>query len=65
MAAIATPCINVCVLDPGTGFCRGCGRTVDEIASWSRMSDAERKRIMGELPQRLTPRRDPAAAASR
>lgn len=65
MATIATPCINVCVLDQATGLCRGCGRTVDEIASWARMSDAERERIMNELPQRQGARRDTAVAVSR
>jgi predicted Fe-S protein YdhL (DUF1289 family) len=61
MTAIATPCINVCVLDPTTGLCRGCGRNVDEIASWGTISDAERKRIMADLPQRLSARH-PAGA---
>jgi predicted Fe-S protein YdhL (DUF1289 family) len=65
MATIVSPCINVCVLDPETGLCRGCGRTVDEIASWARMNDAERKRIMAELPHRRISKSDAAPAASR
>jgi predicted Fe-S protein YdhL (DUF1289 family) len=50
---IQSPCIKVCVMDPAAGICSGCGRTLDEIARWGGMSDAERARVMGELPQRL------------
>jgi hypothetical protein len=49
---IDTPCIQVCVIDAGTGLCAGCGRTIEEIALWAAMTDAERKRIMRDLPQR-------------
>jgi uncharacterized protein len=53
MAAIASPCVKVCVLDAAAGICRGCGRTLAEIERWTRMSDAERAKIMAELPSRL------------
>ena len=53
-----TPCIDVCVVDPVTDTCTGCRRTLAEIAAWSRMSSAERRRIMAALPTR---RRGPAA----
>jgi uncharacterized protein len=58
---ISTPCISVCVLDPKTGLCEGCGRTLDEIARWLRMSEPERKGIMAELAgrrRRTSPPRD-------
>ena len=32
--AIQSPCIQLCVLEPDSGYCMGCGRTGDEIASW-------------------------------
>jgi uncharacterized protein len=50
---IESPCVNICTLDTHSGLCLGCGRTVDEIARWTAMSAAERKRVMGELPARL------------
>jgi predicted Fe-S protein YdhL (DUF1289 family) len=31
----------------------GCGRSLAEIAGWTSLSDAERRRIMDELPARL------------
>ncbi len=48
-----TPCINVCSMDPATGFCMGCGRTIQEIGGWMSYSDAERARLMAVLPARL------------
>ena len=53
--AIATPCVQVCVVDGGSGMCLGCKRTLPEIAQWSRFSDAERAAIMADLPDRETP----------
>jgi len=49
---IETPCTRVCTLDPATGLCLGCGRSVAEIARWTQMSDAERTRLMAELDRR-------------
>jgi len=40
-------------MDPRSGLCAGCGRTLDEIARWGSMSDADRSRIMSLLPERL------------
>ncbi len=38
MSAISSPCIKVCVIDPVCKLCQGCGRTLQEIAQWSRLS---------------------------
>lgn len=51
---IETPCIKVCVLDPDTGFCVGCGRTRDEIAGWLGMSPEARRGVMEGLPERVS-----------
>jgi len=53
MAAIKTPCEQICIVDTPSGLCRGCGRSLDEIGRWTAYSDGERSRIMDELPQRL------------
>jgi predicted Fe-S protein YdhL (DUF1289 family) len=50
---IVSPCEKICTVDPGSGLCSGCGRSLDEIAHWVAYSDAERARIMQELPARL------------
>jgi predicted Fe-S protein YdhL (DUF1289 family) len=49
---IETPCISVCVIEAGTRLCAGCGRSLDEIARWAAMTDAERQRIMRDLALR-------------
>ena len=51
--SIASPCTKVCTIDPRSGLCRGCGRTLGEIAQWASLDEGKRERIMGELPQRL------------
>jgi predicted Fe-S protein YdhL (DUF1289 family) len=53
MATIETPCEKICTLDPPSGLCRGCGRSLAEIERWTAYSDGERARIMDELPSRL------------
>ena len=53
LPAIETPCVKVCVVDPETGFCIGCGRTRDEIGGWLGLSIDERRTIMGGLAERV------------
>jgi uncharacterized protein len=48
-----TPCIAVCIIDPRTSLCFGCGRTLPEIARWGRMDSAERQAVMAQLPARM------------
>lgn len=56
---ILTPCVGVCVLD-ANGCCEGCQRTIDEIARWGALGDAERAHLMDEV----LPRRAPEAPAA-
>ena len=65
MAAIETPCIKVCIVDPDSGRCLGCARSLDEIAGWAAYTTDERLRIMTELPRRMEiMRRRPATATA-
>jgi len=50
---IDSPCVKICTLDARSGLCLGCGRTVDEIARWIEIGEADRARIIAELPWRL------------
>ena len=56
MSADSTPCIKICVIDPASKLCEGCGRTLVEIAQWGGLSEAARQAIMVELPERLRQR---------
>ena len=51
--SIESPCIAVCIIDPKSRLCFGCGRTLPEIARWGRMDPDERRAIMAELPARM------------
>jgi uncharacterized protein len=55
-ADVASPCNNVCRMNPETELCEGCFRTLAEIAAWSVMSDAEKRRVLAQVPARRTPR---------
>lgn len=50
---IQSPCKLICELDLEKGLCKGCGRSREEIARWTRYSDAQRAFIMTELEARL------------
>jgi predicted Fe-S protein YdhL (DUF1289 family) len=58
-----TPCNAVCIIDPRTSLCFGCGRTLPEIARWHRMDSAERRAVMALLPQRMKDAGLPAPTA--
>lgn len=49
---IESPCINVCTINPDTGLCEGCKRTLPEIAGWSSFTSAERQKILADLKTR-------------
>ncbi len=67
-AADQSPCIKVCVLDPKTGYCIGCGRTAAEIGAWMSFDPNGRSDVLAALPERLaamTSRRVRKAAGER
>jgi hypothetical protein len=49
--AVPSPCVDICQLD-AQGLCLGCRRTINEIAEWSRASDARRLEILNALKTR-------------
>lgn len=50
---IDTPCVKICVVEPESGFCIGCGRTREEIGGWLAMSQEQRRNVMAGLPERV------------
>jgi predicted Fe-S protein YdhL (DUF1289 family) len=52
---VESPCNKICQIDPASGYCRGCLRTLDEIAGWGSQSDAWRRAVLARLPARGTP----------
>ena len=51
-AGVASPCISVCRIDPVTGLCVGCARTLEEIAAWSTLDDAARRNVWSAIAAR-------------
>jgi len=51
-AEVASPCINVCRMDAASGYCEGCRRSLEEIASWSAYSPADKRAVLALLPAR-------------
>jgi predicted Fe-S protein YdhL (DUF1289 family) len=50
---VPSPCVSICRMNPESGWCEGCGRTIDEIAQWSTMSDDDRRAVWAQLARRL------------
>lgn len=49
---VASPCVNVCRMDEASGYCEGCRRSLEEIASWTAYSPAEKRAVLARLPAR-------------
>ena len=53
MEPVPSPCTGICSLDEILGWCRGCGRSEEEIAEWPLAKDARRAAIWDLLPPRI------------
>jgi uncharacterized protein len=51
-APVASPCVNICRMNPRLGLCEGCLRSIAEIADWSAMDDVERRRVLSRIEVR-------------
>ena len=49
---VQSPCISICRMDETTGWCEGCLRSIDEIAAWSVLADADKRKVLIELSRR-------------
>ena len=49
-----SPCDRTCRIDPTTGWCLGCRRTLDEIADWPMLSAQEKHALLDRLADRET-----------
>jgi predicted Fe-S protein YdhL (DUF1289 family) len=49
---VESPCTSVCSIDPVSGLCAGCLRTLDEIAGWVDFSTAEKRGVIAALEVR-------------
>ncbi len=49
---IDSPCTNICLADPESGLCIGCGRTLEEITKWSIFTTSQKKQLIKALKNR-------------
>ena len=54
-AEVPSPCIDVCRMNPGSGLCEGCGRTLDEIADWPTLTGEQKSAVLARLAARRPP----------
>ena len=47
-----SPCLGICLIDPYARSCRGCLRTIEEIAGWYDASPTEKRAILARLAAR-------------
>jgi len=53
---IISPCISICKTDPTTGYCYGCGRTIEEKKIWKFTETTDQWKIDNiiKIKKRLT-----------
>jgi predicted Fe-S protein YdhL (DUF1289 family) len=47
-----SPCTSVCRMDAASGWCEGCLRTLDEIATWAALDDPAKRAVWVEIGRR-------------
>lgn len=50
--AVESPCNAICRLDPVSGLCIGCRRTIDEIMAWPTADDVWKQDVLDRLKRR-------------
>lgn len=56
--ALQSPCTKDCKIDPATGLCRGCLRTMQEIIRWGSANAEEQARTLTAVAGRRASRGD-------
>lgn len=49
---VPSPCVSICELDERSGSCKGCYRTLREIAAWGAMTDADKLQVWERIQAR-------------
>jgi len=50
---VPSPCVSVCVMNPRTGWCEGCLRTLAEIGDWAHADAAAKRQVWQTIAQRI------------
>lgn len=49
---LESPCIKICEMDKQTQLCKGCLRTINEIAVWGMIDACQKEMIFKEIEKR-------------
>ena len=49
---VPSPCVSICELDERQGQCKGCHRSLQEIAVWGHLSDDDKRIVWGRIEAR-------------
>lgn len=52
LAPVPSPCVSLCKMNPDSGLCEGCLRTLDEIRKWSTADDDFKRGVLAQIRQR-------------
>lgn len=52
---MTSPCVSVCRLDADKMFCTGCGRTIQEITDWSKLTAEQQAAVWDRLFNTIPP----------
>ncbi len=53
---VPSPCISICRIDPASGLCEGCLRSLDEIAGWGAFGDEAKRAVWTAIEARRAAR---------
>ena len=53
MAKKGSPCVSVCQFDGRSGWCVGCGCTLEEIKGWKKLSPFRRTALEADVLRRV------------
>jgi uncharacterized protein len=51
---VPSPCVSICELNERDGSCKGCYRTLQEIAAWGQLSDTDKLVVWQRIEARQT-----------
>lgn len=52
MRSVESPCTGICRIEPESGLCCGCKRTLAEIADWPMLDNSAKRAVLEALEKR-------------
>jgi uncharacterized protein len=49
---LTSPCNQTCAIDPATGLCMGCKRSMAEISGWPTFTENEKRKVLNVIREK-------------